>query len=223
MEYLEPLRRQFIIHANPGRAAGAKAYMRNISDFYGLDSPLRRQLLKEFLKENGYPGRSKLDELVHYAWDQPQREWQYVAMEITKRIAWKGDPALLELSAFMITHKSWWDTVDYISPNIVGSILKQHPGIIPSLVEDWMNTGNLWLQRACLLFQLKYRNDTDSALLFRLCEELSGHKDFFIRKAIGWSLREYSKRYPKDVFDFVKTHVLSPLSQREAIRRIKPD
>jgi 3-methyladenine DNA glycosylase AlkD len=83
-----------------------------------------------------------------------------------------------------------------------------------------MGSENLWLQRSCLLFQLKYKLETDRELLFELCERLAGHKDFFIRKAIGWSLREYSKRNPQAVLWFVDSHSLSPLSYREAIKRI---
>jgi 3-methyladenine DNA glycosylase AlkD len=220
MEYFQPLKESFEKRADPIIAAGAKAYMRNISEFYGLGSPLRRELLQEFIKNNGLPHTDQLETLVHFAWSQPQREWQYIAMEITERLARKRDGMILSLAGYMITHKSWWDTVDYISPNIAGAILKRNPGIIHPQIESWMQSENLWLQRSCLLFQLKYRNETDQALLFELCERLSGHKDFFIRKAIGWSLREYSKRNPQAVVQFVDSHPLSPLSYREAIKRI---
>lgn len=220
MKYFEPLKVLFEKNADPVVAAGAKAYMRNISEFYGLGSTRRRELLKEFLDNYVLPKRDELEEAVRFAWDQPQREWQYIAMEITHRFARKGDASLLPLAEYMITHKSWWDTVDYISPNIVGSILKTRPELIPEQIERWMQSGNLWLQRSCLLFQLKYRMDTDTVMLFSLCERLSGHKDFFIRKAIGWSLREYSKRNPEAVTEFVNTHALSPLSRKEALKRI---
>jgi len=221
MVYFQPLQALFEKHANPAYAAGAKAYMRNIADFYGLGSSLRRQLLNEFIESSGYPQREQLEEAVFYAWEQPQREWQYIAMEITGRFARKGDEELLAMSEFMITHKSWWDTVDFIAPNIAGTVLKKNPDLIRPQIESWMESGNLWLQRSCLLFQLKYKNDTDKSILFELCERLAGHKDFFIRKAIGWSLREYSKRNPKDVLKFVDSHSMSPLSYREATKRIK--
>jgi len=220
MEYLQPLREDFEKHANGKRADGAKAYMRNQFEFYGMSSPERNQILREFLGTLGLPAKEQIAEMVHFAWEQPQREWQYIAMEITGRFAKKGDESLLLLATFMITHKSWWDSVDFISPNIAGPILKKKPALIPGLIDEWMKSENKWLQRSCLLFQLKYRNDTDSVLLFRLCEQLSGHKDFFIRKAIGWSLREYSKRNPAAVLEFVNTHTLSSLSHKEALKRI---
>jgi 3-methyladenine DNA glycosylase AlkD len=107
-----------------------------------------------------------------------------------------------------------------VAPNIAGAIFRKRPERIADQIESWMNSGNLWLQRSCLLFQLRYRKDTDEALLFDLCKRLSVHKDFFIRKAIGWSLREYSKTNPAAVLDFANTHELSPLSYKEAVRLI---
>lgn len=220
MEYLNPLREAFEQHADPGRAVQMSAYMRHKSAYYGIAAPIRQEISREFIRTCGLPGKEQLESLAVYAWNQPEREWQYAVMEILERFARKGDDALLPVAEFMITQKSWWDTVDYIAPNIAGAVLKKHPELIPSQTEHWMNSGNLWLQRTCLLFQLKYRNETDQELLFRLCERLSDHKDFFIRKAIGWALREYSKRNPGAVMEFVNSHTLSPLSRKEALKRI---
>ena len=87
-------------------------------------------------------------------------------------------------------------------------------------IDSWLHSGNLWLQRSCLIHQLRYNKTADRALLFNLCEQLAGHPDFFIRKAIGWSLRQYSKEYPDAVIDFVNKHELSPLSRKEALKVI---
>jgi len=220
MDYLNPLRDAFEQHANPGRAVQMSAYMRHISAFYGIAAPIRQEISREFIRTHGLPGKEQLESLVVYAWNQQEREWHYAAMEILERFARKGDTTLLQLAEYMITRKSWWDTVDYIAPNIAGAVFKKHPELIPSQTDQWMNSGHLWLQRSCLLFQLKYRNETDQELLFRLCERSSGHKDFFIRKAIGWALREYSKRNPVAVVEFVNSHTLSPLSRKEALKRI---
>ena len=219
-KYFDTLAAAFEQHSNPDIAAGAKAYMRNISDFYGLPSPLRRKLVQTFLQQEGYPAFANLESLVHYAWEQPQREWQYTAMDIAGRMVKNAGPGMLDLAEWMIIHKSWWDSVDFIAPNISGVLFKIYPEIRTKYFEKWMQSGNLWLQRSCLLFQLKYGKETDQALLFDLCCRLSDHPDFFIRKAIGWSLRQYSKSAPGAVIEFVKSQKLSNLSSKEALKVI---
>ena len=219
-QYFTELRTTFEQYANPTAAAGAKAYMRNKWEYYGLTSPVRRELLKAFIAKEGYPQYGQLEVLLHYAWEQPERDWQYVAMEIVERFVKKADVDMLELAEWMITHKSWWDTVDYIAPNIAGILFQKYPETKLEYVERWMQSGNLWLQRSCLIHQLRLNKTLDVALLFSLCERLAGHPDFFIRKAIGWSLRQYSKASPATVIDFVNTHELSNLSRKEALKVI---
>lgn len=219
-KYFAPLAADFEKHSNPEIAAGAKAYMRNKSDFYGISSPVRRQLVKDFIVKAGYPPYAQLEEMVYYAWDQPQREWQYTAMEIVEKSVKKADPRLLDLAEWMITHKSWWDSVDFVAPNIAGMLFQKYPEIKMHYIEKWMQSGNLWLQRSCLLHQLRYNKSADRDLLFDLCERLSRHPDFYIRKAIGWSLRQYSKSFPDMVIEFADTHELSNLSRKEALKVI---
>ncbi len=216
--YFAGLTDAFTKHANPEKAAAYKAYMRNKSEFYGLTSPVRKQLVKDFTQKSGYPSYDQLEEMVHYAWDQPEREWQYTALEITGKFVKNADQSLIDLSEWMITHKSWWDSVDYVAPNIAGMLFKKFPEVKMKYIENWMQSGNLWLQRSCLIHQLRYNATADRALLFNLCERLAGHPDFFIRKAIGWSLRQYSKTYPEAVIDFVNNHELSNLSRKEALK-----
>jgi 3-methyladenine DNA glycosylase AlkD len=219
-KYFADLATAFEKHSDPVVASGAKAYMRNKSEFYGLPSPLRRQLTKEFLAKAGYPPADQMEEMIHFAWEQPQREWQYVAMEIFEKSINKADQSLIDLAEWMIKNKSWWDSVDFVAPNIAGILFRKYPEVKMPYLEKWMNSGNLWLQRSCLLHQLRYNKSTDGALLFSLCERLAGHPDFFIRKAIGWSLRQYSKSNPEAVIDFVNSHELSNLSRKEALKVI---
>ena len=218
--YFAELTKAFEKNSDPARAAGAKAYMRNISDFYGLASPTRKLLVKEFIAKSGLPRYDQLEELVHYAWEQPQREWQYTALEITEKFVKKADTNLIDLSEWIITNKSWWDSVDFVAPNIAGMLFQKYPEVKMHYIEKWLQSGNLWLQRSCLIHQLKYNKSTDQALLFTLCERLADHPDFFIRKAIGWSLRQYSKTSPEAVMDFVHNHKLSNLSTKEALKVI---
>jgi 3-methyladenine DNA glycosylase AlkD len=141
-------------------------------------------------------------------------------MELVGKVVKKADQNLVDLSEWMITNKSWWDTVDYVAPNIAGALFNKYPEIRMRYIESWMQSGNLWLLRSCLIHQLRYNKTADRALLFNLCERLAAHPDFFIRKAIGWSLRQYSKEYPEAVLDFANTHEISNLSRKEALKVI---
>jgi 3-methyladenine DNA glycosylase AlkD len=220
LSYWEPLATGFEKNADAGIAAGARAYMRNQWDYYGIPSPLRRQLLGEFIRQYGLPKPEQLEDLIRYAWDQPQREWQYAGMELFEKLIRHAEPGMLPLTEWMICNKSWWDTVDFIAPNLTGTLFRKFPETRMPLLEDWMASGHLWLMRSCLIHQLRYKKETDADLLFQLCERLAGHPDFFIRKAIGWALRQHSKAEPEAVIHFVETHSMSPLSRKEALKVI---
>jgi len=121
----------------------------------------------------------------------------------------------------MILNKSWWDSVDGIASWIVGSIFKKNSELIVPVTNKWMKSGNVWLQRTCLLFQLGYKKETDLELMFGFIHELKGSKVFWLQKAIGWVLREYSKTDPGLVEDYVRNNDLAPLSRREALKVIE--
>jgi 3-methyladenine DNA glycosylase AlkD len=125
-----------------------------------------------------------------------------------------------ELIEQLIVTKSWWDTVDALAAIHAGALFSRYPELVKLYIPRWMKSGNMWLQRSAILFQLKYKKNTDETLLFDCMRQLSGSREFFIRKAIGWALREYGKTNPAAVMDFVARQPLSPLSYREATRRI---
>lgn len=131
----------------------------------------------------------------------------------------KGDIELLE---YMVTHKSWWDTVDFIAANSMGTYFKLYPELRKQYVKKWLASDHMWLQRSALLFQLKYKDSLDEELMAYAIKALLGSKEFFINKAIGWSLRQHSRTNPKWVTNFVRsTPTLANLSKREALRLIK--
>ena len=219
-KYFAHLEKEFKINANPTDAVYMKKYMREQFDFFGMKSQLRYELYKAFLKEHGLPELENLDEYVRYLWEKPQRDFQYTGMFIIEKFVKKADESLIELLEYTIINKSWWDTVDYIAARPVGNYFIKFPKQIKPITEKWMDSGNMWLKRSALLFQLKYKKNTDEKLLYAYIERLAEHKDFFIRKAIGWTLREYSKSNPKSVEKFIKSHTLSPLSVKEGMKRI---
>lgn len=216
--YLQSLEKSFVTSANPHEAVKMKKYMKDLFDFYGIKSPIRKELYKTHKQNFGLIPSDQKDEIVKWCWNSPQREWQYFAMDFLGREAKKADEKMIELYEFMILNKSWWDTIDFIAANLVGIYFQIYPDQIPAMTKKWMSSGNMWLQRTCILFQLKYRKNTDTVLLESFIDPLKESKEFFIRKAIGWSLREYSKTNPDYVKEFVKTNQLSNLSHREALK-----
>jgi len=194
-----------------------KQYMKNNFEFYGIKSPLRKKIIADFEKESGVLAAEEITEFAQLCWDNPFREVQYACMELLQKE--KNPPfERLELYKWMILRKSWWDSVDFIAPNLIGKLLLAHPELIQKETQEYMDSGELWLQRSALIFQLRYKTQTDLNLLFHYCERLSNHPDFFIRKAIGWSLRQAGKFYPNEIRDFVAKTTLSNLSVREALK-----
>ena len=217
-DFLESLTLEFDLNANTQIAAGQKAYMRNQFDFFCIKSPLRREIQKPFLVKSYLPPKNELEPIVKALWNKPQREYQFFAQELLFKYTKQFDKSDIELLEFMVTHKSWWDTVDYIAVKLIGPYFRQFPEQLNLYTEKWLASDNIWLQRCCLLYQLKSKNNMDTQRLEYIIQRLLGTHEFFINKAIGWVLREYSKTNPKWVWEFAKNNDLSKLSQREALR-----
>ena len=218
--YCENLYAAFNVHADQAKALPMQQYMRNQFAFFGLPSPLRKTVFKQFLASYGYPEPEALDAVVKCLWNKPERELQFVAMEMAAHKNFRLPESRINLYEWMITQKSWWDTVDFIAANLVGPWFSQYPQSIAPVTAAWMVSNNIWLQRSALLFQLRYKEKTDRTLLFQYIEQLQGSSEFFITKAIGWSLRELSKTDPESVLQFTAQHDLATLSKREALRII---
>lgn len=218
MEYTNHLRALMETHGDAAKARQMKQYMRNQYEFFGLKAPERRKLLSAFFKEYGYPENVPM--VCEAWWNKPEREFQHCAMELMEKRKKKSDISWIKTYEYMVTHKSWWDTVDFISAKLMGYHFKVWPKLIGHYIPRWMDSGNIWLQRSCLLFQLKYKDETDWELMRSLIIRLKHSDEFFIRKAIGWVLREYSKTHPCRVARFVESAGLKGLSRREALKVI---
>jgi len=202
----------------PDNIAPMKKYMRDQFDFFGIKSTPRRVLCMQYLKSQPLPEGSQLRKIVKELWQLPEREFQYFAIELmikTKKSWTENDAVLIE---YLVTLKSWWDTVDFLSTWVAGPWLQLFPHQIKPLTKKWNQSDNIWLNRVSLLFQLKFKKQTDLVLLTKYIQNLSESDEFFIQKAIGWVLREYSKTDPKWVKNFVKENNLKPLSKREALK-----
>ncbi|MBL7965012.1 MAG: DNA alkylation repair protein [Flavobacteriales bacterium] len=196
------------------------AYMKGIASFFGIKTPVRRAILKAHLAIHGGPPLEELPSIARSAFAQPEREWHYVAVDLLMKEARKLGPAHLPLVEELIITKSWWDTVDALAANVAGVILKGHPKEVAKWNKRWIASPDLWLNRTAILFQLKWKEDTDRELLFANIRKHAAHPDFFIRKAIGWALRAYAETGPDAVKTFVKVTRLAPLSMREALRKL---
>jgi len=216
--YIVPLSKAFEKNRNEENAYFMKKYMKGQYEYFGIKSPERREIMRDFLKENGLPSVHELNEITMEFWNLPEREYQYVIMDILGKMAKKAEIDRIDLYEYLVENKSWWDTVDYIASNLVGVHFQKYPELIKPYTVKWLDSGNMWLQRTALLFQLKYKKSTDTNLLTEYILSLQGSKEFFINKAIGWILREYSKTNAEWVVEFVKKHQLAPLSHREALK-----
>jgi 3-methyladenine DNA glycosylase AlkD len=208
--------------ADPARAVAMRAYMRDQFPFLGIPTPARRAALKPLLKADF--DQKRLLTAADQLWRLPGREYRYAAIDLLARHV-----ARLELSAVaplldLAQREPWWDTVDGLA-GIVGDVLRaarrNDPGA-QAAMDAALRHDCLWVRRIAMIHQLGWRLETDSTRLFGYAQTLAPEDDFFIRKAIGWALRDYARWNPQAVRDFVAAMGgrLSPLSAREATRRI---
>jgi 3-methyladenine DNA glycosylase AlkD len=211
---IEELERTFLAAADPQIATAQATYMRDLFPFFGIKKPHRALLEKPFFKtiseENFHP-------TMHALWKRKEREFHYAALGLAKHHKKLWTPEILPLFESMIRTHSWWDTVDDIASNLVGALVIKYPELA-LLMDHWIVDPDFWIRRTALLHQLKWKKATDEERLFAYCEKTFPEKEFFIRKAIGWVLREYSKTHPESVRKFLSKHQqrMNNLSIREA-------
>ncbi len=204
---------------NREKARAMGAYMRDQFAFLGLATPEREAAARVALAGIRVPSDDELVTVTRALWGRPEREYQYVACDLLDRYGEERPPNFLGHLRWCIAHRSWWDTVDSVRKP-VGRLVLAHPELVEQM-QAWNADGDRWLVRSSIIFQLGYREATDAALLFELCARRATDPEFFVRKAIGWALREYSKFDGDAVRAFVMTHPeLSTLSRREALRRL---
>lgn len=221
IEFINTLEIEFEKHKNAKIALEQKAYMRHQFQFYGLKATVRREIQKPFFIKEYLPQKSEIEHIIKTLWEKPQREYQHFAQELAFKYVKQLELKDINLFELMVTNKSWWDTVDFIANRLMGEYFKTFPNQKEKYVTKWLKSDNMWLQRSALLFQLKYKNKIDTVLLSSTINSLLNSKEFFINKAIGWVLREYSRTNPNWVIEFVNNTELSNLSKKEALRLLK--
>ena len=194
--------------------------MRDQFDYFGIKTPLRRVILRDFIKQNGLPQQNEMETVVWELWKHPNRECVYAAIEILAKDKKNWREGSIKLFEKLALRKSWWDSVDAIEGYLVGPYFKLFPEKIKRVTGKWNSSKNIWLQRLSITFQLMYKKQTDEKLLFNYIIKLKNSEEFFVQKAIGWALRQYARTDPKSVKRFVHSIQLKPLSIREALKHI---
>ncbi|MDH3308184.1 MAG: DNA alkylation repair protein [Acidimicrobiia bacterium] len=210
--------------ADPARATPMAAYLKTDMAFYGVTAPLRRRVSGQLAKRFPPDSRLQYESVVRALWGLAHREEKYLAIDYAERFKVHIVPDSVPLYRDLIVSGAWWDFVDPVAAHLVGVVLRTRREVLTPTIVAWGSHDDLWLRRTALICQLGHKADTDVALLFDLCRSLAPEKEFFIRKAIGWALRDYARTDPDAVRRFlVDNHDrLSGLSYREAAKHL-PD
>jgi 3-methyladenine DNA glycosylase AlkD len=229
---IDALRAAFAAHADPARAAPMQAYMKSALPFYGIAAPWRRQLTRAVAKAHPAPDTAALARTMQMLWRTARfREERYAAIELPRSGRAHRELVNLELLPVleeMIVSGSWWDFCDDISGHALAVLLERHPREMKPLLRRWARGDNLWLRRAAMLCQRGLGPDAfDARLLYDTILPSIGNgrfaDEFFIRKGIGWALRERSYAAPDEVAAFCREYAgdLAPLTRREALKAIE--
>jgi 3-methyladenine DNA glycosylase AlkD len=216
--FIEYARNELAKNHDGRKAREMAAYMKTDMPFYGVSAPMRDEIMREALRRHPIASINDLERVASSFWSLPHREEKAIATRLLHvRKKWISLD-LLPLYERMIREGAWWDLVDEIATHVMGALWLAHPEIIAPLMDRWIEDEDLWIRRTAIIGQLKNKKRTDETRLFAYCRRCAPETDFFIRKAIGWALREYSKTSPDAVSDFIDSDGdrLSPLSLREA-------
>jgi 3-methyladenine DNA glycosylase AlkD len=208
--------------ADPGKAAGMAAYMKTDMPFYGVQKPARSVVLRAMIERFPVESREEYEEAVLDLWALPHREEKYLAIGLATHHGRFVTPSSMPLYRRLIVEGAWWDFVDEVAVRLVGRVLRDHRRQLTAPIRTWAADADMWIRRAAIISQVGHKEQTDPVLLFELCETCAHEREFFIRKAIGWALREYAKTAPDTVREFALAHraELSGLSFREATKHL---
>lgn len=210
----------FAAAADPAQAESMARYLKGRFPFHGIPAGPRRELQRQAFA--GYQleraqAEAEVAALARALWALPEREYQYAACDVLRAAAPRASAGLLPVIERLAVSKPWWDTVDSLA-HAAGTLVLAHPEL-GARMQQLSRSSDLWLVRIALLHQLEAYGRTDVDRLLRTCAFHAGSTDFFVRKAIGWALRQYARTDPTVVRAFVEAHPeLSPLSRREALK-----
>lgn len=225
---VDQMRAALVAVADPAKAAPMQAYMKSPMPNLGVQKPARVAALRPVLRAHVLPDRRTWEDTVRLLWDDADyREERYAATDLARHrqyAAWATEAHSFELFDHLITTGAWWDHADEVAIKLVGPLLRAHPEPIAERIRRWARDPDRWRRRASVICQIGLRDGTDTGLLAECILANADDPDFFLRKGIGWALREHAKTDPTWVRTFTSAHRarLSPLSLREATRNLPP-
>jgi 3-methyladenine DNA glycosylase AlkD len=209
--------------ANPTRAAAMKAYMKSTMSYRGINMPEVRAITRRVFDDAPMTCDEWRDTVLRLWRGARYREERYVAQILLEHTRHRDclSPRDMPMLEEMVVTGAWWDLVDELAP-VIGELLRRHPKQMRPLMRRWSTDHDLWKRRVSIICQLKFKRDTDLELLYANIEPNLTDRDFFIRKAIGWALRQYAWTDPDEVARYVRSNEsrLSGLSKREAMKNI---
>jgi 3-methyladenine DNA glycosylase AlkD len=208
--------------ADPAKAASMAAYMKTDTPFYGAQKAARKPVQREAVRRFPPADRNEYRRAVLALWGRPHREERYIAIEYARSFPTYITLSSIPLYRKMIVEGAWWDYVDSLAIHLVGQVLLNQRNAATPKVEAWIDDTDMWLRRSAIIGQVGHKGATDTGLLFGACARRMHETEFFIRKAIGWALRDYARSNPSAVAAFVEEHrdQLSGLSFREATKHL---
>lgn len=217
-EFVADIQSRFDALTNPVAAVSMCAYMRNQFPFLGIATPARRATLTDFKKPP--LAQEALLTLAQQLWQLPEREYRYAAIDLLAMHHKQLDDSAIPVLLALARQEAWWDTVDNLS-SVINRIVRRYPAA-QAQMDGALKYDDFWTRRTAMIHQLGWRDATDEARLFNYALTLAPESEFFIRKAIGWALRDYARWQPEAVRAFVLAHqeALSPLTKREAMKRL---
>ncbi|MDD2634179.1 MAG: DNA alkylation repair protein [Bacteroidales bacterium] len=220
-DYVTKAQQFFEKHRDMTAAVPMSKYMKNQFSFLGIPASKRKDIFRVFFNTFPIPDLDNSKIIAKELFNLPEREFHYFAIQLLTKHKKKWAPTDIIYFENLILTSSWWDTVDLINSRIIGPFFKKYPNLALAMTDSWSLSNNIWLKRVSIIYQLSYKEKTNLEILTRHILENASHDDFFIQKAIGWALREYSKTDYKWVLNFViHTSELKPFSKREAIKWI---
>lgn len=215
------IRRSLAAVADPARAPRMQAYMKSSMPYHGVPTPVLKKLCRTLLPEIPLPNAEAFHRTIRQIWHEARfREERYIAIELTadRRAAPFQPPDALPLYEELIVSGAWWDYVDTLAIHRVGPLLLAHPALKKKLL-SWSRSDDLWKRRTSIICQVAARSRIDLPLLYACIEPSLASREFFLRKAIGWALRQHAWQDPAEIQRYIAEcgERLSPLSRREAL------